>query len=176
MKLIIGAAETSQKGWLSTDIGQLDVTKESDWNRILGDSKADCILSEHVWEHLTLEDSRIANMNVFNFLKPGGRYRIAVPDGLHPDKNYIDYVKPGGHGAGAFDHKILYTYRDLSNELSKCGFQIRLLEYWDEKGDFHYEDWTVEYGKVERSMRFDERNSGGQLKYTSLIIDAIKPD
>jgi predicted SAM-dependent methyltransferase len=175
MKLIIGAAETYHEGWVSTDKSQLDVTKEADWVKILGDSKADKILSEHVWEHLTIEDSRAANQNVFDFLKPGGHYRIAVPDGLHPDQSYIDYVKPGGYGAGAMDHKILYTHATLSEELSKCGFEIKKLEYWDEMGNFHYSPWEVEDGKIERSKRFDDRNSGGALKYTSLIIDAIKP-
>lgn len=174
MKLIIGAADTVQDGWISTDIRDLDVTKESNWINILGLELADNILSEHVWEHLTPEQSDIANKNVFKFLRPGGKYRIAVPDGFHRDPNYIEYVKPGGYGAGAFDHKVLYNYKTLSKSLENSGFVIDLLEYWDENGIFHHNDWDLLEGKIERSMNFDDRNKGGELKYTSLIIDAIK--
>lgn len=174
MKLIIGAAETSQDGWISTDKNQLDVTNRSDWEKITSQGLADRILSEHVWEHLTLEDSRIANRLVFEFLKPGGIYRVAVPDGFHTSPDYIEYVKPGGYGAGAFDHKVLYNYKTLSASLIEAGFEVDLLEYWDEEGNFRHKKWSIQDGKVERSMGFDDRNKGGKLNYTSLIIDAIK--
>ena len=54
-------------------------------------------------------------------------------------------------------------------------FQVRLLEYWDEQGQFHYHDWDENAGFIGRSKRFDTRNQGEKLGFTSLIIDAIKP-
>ncbi len=108
-------------------------------------------------------------------MRSGCRLRIAVPDGFHPDLNYIEYVKPGGTGFGSDDHKVLYNYESLTNILEKAGFQIKLLEYWDEKGEFHFQDWLSADGYVERSRLYDPRNQDGTLSYTSLIIDAIKP-
>jgi predicted SAM-dependent methyltransferase len=94
---------------------------------------------------------------------------------LHPDSAYIDYVRPGGTGVGADDHKILYTYKTMTQRLEKAGFRVKLLEYWDEGGKFHYIDWTDEGGRIKRSRRYDDRNKDGKLGYTSLIVDAVKP-
>jgi predicted SAM-dependent methyltransferase len=132
-------------------------------------------LAEHVWEHLGSRQAIIANANCFEFLRPGGRLRIAVPDGFHPDPAYIEYVRPGGTGAGADDHKVLYNYKLISEELKNVGFEFRLLEYWDENGQFHFQEWSSEDGHISRSKRYDPRNQDGSLTYTSLIVDAIKP-
>jgi predicted SAM-dependent methyltransferase len=101
--------------------------------------------------------------------------RIAVPDGFHPDPDYIEYVRPGGTGAGADDHKVLYNYKLLSEQLRRAGFEVTLLEYWDENGDFHFRPWSSRDGYISRSRDHDERNQNGTLAYTSLIVDAIKP-
>jgi len=160
--------------WFPTDIEALDITKKKDWERFLWFKKLDNISAEHVWEHLTDKDTALANANSFKFLKKDGVLRLAVPDGYHPDKNYIDYVKPGGHGDGADDHKIFYKYKIMKELLESVGFQVNLLEYWDEQGKFHFNEWTDEGGRISRSKRYDERNQAGELKYTSLIVDAIK--
>ena len=62
---------------------------------------------------------------------------MAVPDGLFPDSEYIDFVKPGGVGPSAYDHKVLYSYRTLTKVFESAGFNVELLEYFDEKGDCH---------------------------------------
>ena len=142
--------------------------------KLLGGQKLNNIFAEHVWEHLTEDDTILANKNCYEFLNKNGRLRLAVPDGYHPDKKYIDYVKPGGVGRGAQDHKILYNYQTLKDKLEKTGFKTELLEFWDESGNFHYTDWSIKHGRVSRSKRYDQRNRNGQLNYTSLIIDAIK--
>lgn len=174
-KLIVGSGGTSyDESWLATDIDSLDITRSSDWLRILLFRKIDNILAEHVWEHLTEEQTFLANKNCFRFLKKGGVLRIAVPDGFHPDSNYIEHVRPGGIGPGALDHKILYNYKSMKFRLEEAGFSVVLQEFWDEFGVFHYTDWTDEFGHIQRSRRFDQRNLNGDLRYTSLIVDAIK--
>lgn len=164
----------SDSSWYATDVDLLDITKASDWIKILGFLRLDNIMAEHVWEHLTCSDAALANRNCFKYLKRGGRLRVAVPDGLNPNLDYIEYVKPGGHGPGADDHKVLYNYKSIKDSLEKEGFQVTLLEYWDENAVFHYVDWSDEGGKIMRSRRYDSRNKDGKLRYTSLIIDAIK--
>lgn len=161
--------------WYCTDIDTLDITSSANWRKILFTHRIDNIMAEHVWEHLSDEDSILANKNCYKFLKKNGVLRIAVPDGFHPDKDYIGYVKPGGHGAGAEDHKILYNYISLRDSLVKVGFHVCLLEYWDESGNFHCTNWTDNGGHITRSKRYDPRNQNGSLNYTSLIVDAIKP-
>jgi predicted SAM-dependent methyltransferase len=175
-KFNIGSGGTDiGKDWYATDIDTLDITKKEDWNNLLYFLKLDNIVAEHVWEHLSDKDTELANRNCFRFLKRKGVLRIAVPDGYHPNAAYIEWVRPGGNGPGADDHKILYNYKIMKDRLEKAGFEIRLLEYWDENGDFHFTDWTNEGGYIMRSRRFDKRNSGGELLYTSLIVDAIRP-
>lgn len=162
------------KEWYATDIHTLNITNEREWKKLLYSHRIDNIMAEHVWEHLTEEDTILAIRNCYKYLKKKGNLRLAVPDGFHPDKEYIGYVTPGGNGAGADDHKILYNYLTLKKKLEEFGFKVRLLEYWDEQGNFHFTDWTDEGGHITRSKRYDRRNKNGVLNYTSLIVDALK--
>ncbi len=176
IKLNIGSAGINNDlEWYPTDKENLDITKEEDWQKILSSLRIDNIVAEHVWEHLTQKETELANINCFRYLKKGGILRIAVPDGYNQKKEYIDAVKPGGIGRGASGHRILYNYRTISDYLQRAGFKTELLEYWDELGQFHYKDWGKENGFIIRSKRYDPRNKGSSLEYTSLIIDAIKP-
>src|SRR5688572_15966016 len=108
-KFNIGSGKFEYKdGWLYTDIASLDITKAEEWKRYLKFLKLDNIVSEHVWEHLPEKETAEATRNCYTFLKRGGNLRIAVPDGFHPEKDYIDWVKVGGLGPGADDHQVLY--------------------------------------------------------------------
>ncbi len=174
-KINVGSGNVDfDDSWFSCDIKILDITQKLNWKKILGRHRLTNIFAEHVWEHLSEKDTLLANQNCYMYLKKGGRLRLAVPDGFHPSEEYINYVKPNGIGLGADDHKILYNYISLREALEDVGFQVELLEYWDENGQFHFTNWSNEHGKVKRSKRYDERNSDGKLKYTSLILDAIK--
>ncbi len=175
LKIIVGSAATKQDGWISTNYPLLDLTNASTFAALFDAGSVSNILAEHVWEHLSLEDGAKACRNCFQYLKRGGVLRIAVPDGFHPDAAYIAHVRPGGCGPGADDHKVLYNYQTLSTLLEKAGFKIRILEWFDEQGSFHQEDWSTEGGLVVRSTRFDPRNKVNHTAYTSLIIDAGKP-
>lgn len=176
LKLNIGSAGINNNSeWYPTDKDSLDITKEEDWQKVLFSLRLDNIVAEHVWEHLSPEEVDLTNANCFKYLKSGGILRIAVPDGYNPDKKYTESVKPYGTGKGACDHKMLYNYKILSGKLQKAGFEIKLLEYWDENAQFHYENWSNENGFIIRSRLYDPRNKDGSLKYTSLIIDATKP-
>lgn len=175
LKIIVGANQTFQKGWISTNQSYLDLLCKQDWEHLFGDKKITNIVAEHVWEHLTFEQGLLAAKNCYERLKDGGRLRIAVPDGNHPNPYYIKWVKPGGYGDAADDHKELYTYSKLEKLLKEAGFsQIKKLEYFDEIGNFHYVDWKNEDGYIKRSRENDPRNWNNKEVYTSLIIDAIK--
>jgi predicted SAM-dependent methyltransferase len=175
-KFNIGSAGINpDDSWYATDINSLNITINEDWLKLLFFVKLDNIMAEHVWEHLTDQHTALANVNCFKYLKRGGVLRLAVPDGYHPDPSYIEWVRPGGNGPGADDHKVLYNYKLMRQRLEAVGFKVNLLEYWDEEGKFHYTDWSDEGGRISRSRRYDRRNQEGKLNYTSLIVDAIKP-
>lgn len=173
-RIVIGASGISEPGWIPTEVEYLDLLKPRDWSRHFSPGSIDAIVAEHVWEHLTREEGILAAELCFQYLKKGGHLRAAVPDGLHPDPEYLQYVKPGGVGAGADDHKILYTYRAFREIFKLAGFSVDLLEYFDEGGEFHYKEWEPFDGMIHRSKRFDQRNAGGTLSYTSVILDARK--
>lgn len=81
-----------------------------------------------------------------------------------------------GKGDGAEDHKILYTWEVLEPMLASVGFDVKRLEYFDRSGTFHGSEWDPHLGMVRRSARFDPRNKSGELRYTSIIFDAMKPE
>lgn len=174
LKIIIGASGTHQRGWFSTEENWLNLLKPAHWERLFRPNSLDAILAEHVWEHLTKEEALIAAQTCFRHLRSGGYLRVAVPDGLHPNSRYIEWVKVNGCGRGADDHKVLYTFKSLSQLFESVGFKVNLLEYFDEKGEFHEADWNPEDGRVMRSLRFDSRNQDGIPVYTSIILDAIR--
>jgi len=174
-RIVLGGVPQELSGWSVTNRDVLDVTVREDFARYWEPGTRKAFFAEHVWEHLEEWQAIRANANCFEFLKPGGRLRLAVPDGLHPEALYIENVRPGGTGAGAEDHKVLYTYRTLLAGLSRVGFDVELLEYWDEAGSFHCRQWSDHGGRVNRSSRFDRRNVISPLSYTSLIVDAVKP-
>ncbi|WP_225218731.1 class I SAM-dependent methyltransferase [Fictibacillus norfolkensis] len=179
MKVVIGAGEyNNNPNWLQTQESELNLLKRSDWERKFSGESLQAILAEHVWEHLTLEEGVEAAKICFDFLKPGGHIRCAIPDGFFPDKDYQMGVQIGGPGPKdhpAASHKIVHNYKTITSMFRKAGFSVTLLEYFDEKGDFHTQNWDESEGFIYRSMRFDHRNQNGKLGFVSLIVDAKKP-
>ena len=176
IRLVIGASGVCKRGWARSEVEYLDITKEADWSRFFQPQSITAMLAEHVWEHLTPADALKGASLCYKYLKAGGYLRVGVPDGLHPDPSYIQHVKPGGTGPGAYDHKRLFTHETLSEQFQSAGFTVELLEYYDEAGAFHFKNWNPSDGLVHRSKRYDRRNGGTRLNYTSIILDARKVD
>lgn len=174
INVVVGAGGTKFKGWFSTDVSTLDLTKESDFRKYFKKKKISKVLAEHVLEHLGQEDLDKMLVNFFKYSEKSVNIRIAVPDGFHPDIKYIESVKPDGTGAGAKDHKNLFTYKSLGELFGRYGFKTNPIEYWDENKNFHTIYSNDNKGFVERSMVNDDRNNAGNPNYTSLIIDFTK--
>ena len=177
IRIIVGAASQSYPGWISTQEGDLNLLKREDWEQSFKNNKIDRIVAEHVWEHLDEAEGRLAARICFDFLKPGGVIRCAVPDGYFPNEEYqkmiqIGFPKPTAYPAA--QHKIVYNYHLLKEVFKDAGFAVDVLEYCDEEGSFHFKDWNPADGFIYRSKRFDHRNKNGALKMVSLIIDARK--
>lgn len=176
LKIVLGAGDVWYgHEWVATNQEDLDILEGMSWQFFLGDNLADVICAEHVWEHFTRDQAHVGICNAFNFLKPGGTFRVAVPDGYFPNPAYIDAVRPGGTGHGADDHKMLWNHESMFEALYKFPFsKINRLEWWDRDGIFHCEPWDTSKGKINRSIIYDERNKSGDINYTSLIMDAVK--
>jgi predicted SAM-dependent methyltransferase len=176
VRIIIGAGGIRpEKGWIPTNLQYLNLLVDEDWRRAFGNQRLDAIFAEHVWEHLTPADAKAGAAQCYKYLAPGGNLRIAVPDGYHPDPDYIEFVRPGGPGPGAYDHKVLYTYDTLRAMLESVGFHVELLEYYDAEGNFHHSAWDPARGRVRRCQGSTERKADGSIMhYTSLIVDARK--
>lgn len=199
VRVIVGSGGIqTQKGWLTTDIDQLNIVEDASWQRLFQPSTIDRILAEHVLEHLTLRDLKTALENAHRFLKPGGWLRAAVPDAFHPSRYYYNLVKPGGWET-PYEHMLLLDYEMLSRIGREIGFRVRLLEYFDENGLFHIADYDSEDGIVQRCARNNiglntsdnevmnqfyssipdhlrQQFLDRRMTYTSLIVDLIKPE
>lgn len=178
MKLILGAGATAYDGWTPTQINELNLLHAEDFRAVLGEERAEAMLAEHLWEHLSFEEGILAAQHCFTYLQPGGWLRAAVPDGCFRNPVFQNMIQIGGPGPAdhpAASHKIVYDYRRFQAVFTAAGFEVELLEYCDENGDFHYRHWNDADGHIGRSFRYDTRNSMAGLGMVSIIIDAHKP-
>lgn len=178
LRVIIGAGEQRWEGWIPTHKEQLDLLRPNDWAESFSIGSIDALLCEHVWEHLTEEEGRAAARLCFAFLKPGGYLRCAVPDANFPDAAYQAMVQVGGPGPRdhpAADHKMVYGWQCFVAVFESAGFEVELLEWCDEQGNFHHRPWSPDDGPIYRSLHSDHRNRDGTLGFVSLILDARKP-
>lgn len=171
VRLVVGAGGTEFEGWIDTDLPYMNILLAGDWRAIANPGQIDRILAEHVIEHLTVGQFRQFLRVVRPYLASDGRIRIAVPDGNHPDPEYIKHVEPNGTGPGATDHKVLYTSQLITKILEEEAYEYRLLEYYDLQHQFHKVDWDRADGPISRSADYDPRNHAKPLSYTSLIVD-----
>jgi predicted SAM-dependent methyltransferase len=186
MKVIIGAGNTTQNGWLALQHKDLDIRSFQQWQRLFRPNSLKAVLSEHVLEHLDLSENSATARNVHTFLQCNGYWRIAVPDGFHPSENYMSWTAPDSVGEKFLsifrdkdepDHKLIWNYKTLSQFLSKHGFKVILREYFDEKGILHKSDLNEADGKIWRcaGSHWSEFLSNViNAPYTSLIVDAVK--
>ena len=131
----------------------------------------DRLLAEHILEHLSETEGRIAVGESYRYLKRGGLFRLAVPDGNRRDAAYLAEVSPPRAG-----HQVLYNVDTFTSLLKSIGFVVMPLEYFDDHEQFHAHPWDECDGYIQRSIRFDtqEEFRRGHMCYTSLIVDARK--
>ncbi|KAB2443940.1 SAM-dependent methyltransferase [Bacillus luti] len=178
MKVVVAAgAFNNNPGWIQTQEDDLNLLVETMWEERFEHNSISAILAEHVWEHLTFEEGVKAASICYKFLKPSGHIRCGVPDAFFQDETYQNIVQVGGPGPKdhpAASHKIVYNYKTLMEMFEAAGFEVVLLEYCDENGQFYYNESDANDGVIFRSKRYDPRNQGDKLGCPSLIVDAIK--
>ncbi len=117
---------------------------------------ASCIYCSHVLEHLTLQEFRIAVRNTFLYLRPGGIFRLVVPDLKAIATRYVEGAS--SQAAGTFlresmlgkeaipsgirgllrsmfsrsSHLWMWDYPSMSAELTAAGFvEVRRAQFHD---------------------------------------------
>jgi len=114
------------------------------------------VYCSHVLEHLSLNDFRVALKNTFNILKPGGVFRLVVPDLEILAKNYVNSQssdasiqfiekshlgrenRVGSFGGflkewlGGSHHLWMWDFKGVIQELNEVGFaEARKAEFND---------------------------------------------
>jgi hypothetical protein len=117
---------------------------------------ASCIYCSHVLEHLTLQDFRIAIRNTFLYLRPGGTFRLVLPDLQALANKYLERADAQAAGTfmresflgretrqdgikgllrtmfGRSEHLWMWDYQSISAELKGAGFvEIRRAQFHD---------------------------------------------
>ncbi|WP_305927555.1 class I SAM-dependent methyltransferase [Bacillus mycoides] len=178
IKVVVGAGVfNNNPGWVQTQEDELNLLDNTTWEERFEYNSISAILAEHVWEHLTFEEGVKAAEICYKFLKPAGHIRCGVPDAFFRDEAYQNIVQIGGPGPKdhpAASHKIVHNYKTLTKMFEIAEFEVVLLEYCDENGQFYYTEWDANDGVIFRSKRYDSRNQGDKLGFPSLIVDAIK--
>jgi SAM-dependent methyltransferase len=110
------------------------------------DGSASAVYCSHVLEHLALNEFRITLSHVFRYLKPGGVFRLVVPDLEHIAKAYVASDCPDAAIAfmreahlgephknrglgdkakalfGRSQHLTMWDYKGMAAELERAGF------------------------------------------------------
>ena len=176
IRLALGSESHCTDGWIHAGCNQLDLVNPASWSCFFQKSSVDAMLADHVWEHLSEKEGRTAARNCFQFLRPGGYLRVAVPDGFHPSQTACEQVREESSVSRTAADCLLYNHRSFADMFLAAGFQVRLIEFFDREGAFHSNHWDVSKGLVQRTLLFDERNITQPYAYTSLVLDAFKPD
>ncbi len=179
VQLILGAALTSNKNWISTNEEWFDITNSFHWERLF--NKKILIkraLAEHVFEHLTEKEMGIALKFIYDHLVFNGTLRIAVPDGNNPNPSYRINTGINGIGADASDHKQFIKFEHLKSELEKVGFKCFIREGYTANGELINQKLNPELGHIMRSRKtnFESFKEGWNFvdANSSLIVDAHK--
>jgi predicted SAM-dependent methyltransferase len=178
LKIILGAATTYQKGWLSTNEQWFDIRYENNWKKLFKKKGLiSNLMAEHVFEHLTYDELDNTLNHANHYLKKGGKLRFAVPDGYNPSEEYIKNVNINGIGADAQDHKQLLNIDILNKLLIRNNFSCNILEGYKNneliQNKFNDFDGFIIRTRKRKNINLDPDwffdDSG-----TSLIVDAIK--
>lgn len=189
IKLVVGASGDRYPGWISTEESYFDITNEDHWDKYfhydqpVWNEKTEKwesepmpvisrILAEHVFEHLDEIAIEHTLKLMHKYLVIGGRIRIAMPDPLHTNKKYLEYIRDPIH-----NHITELSAIQLARKIKAAGFEnVQIKEGFNDAGFFNVSTWYRVDGYVKRSFWYDARNMlmDDGILWTSVIVDGIK--
>ena len=156
MKLHLGCGKKNILGWTNIDAFsehadmKIDIKNLSDH---FNNNSIDEVYACHVFEHFGRHEYSNIFKSIFGLLKPGGVFRISVPD-FHACATYycetldIDSIYGALYGGqiNEFDyHKWCFTYDSLKNNLEELGFKDIKRYDWKTTEHAHQFDWASDY-------------------------------
>jgi len=191
MKIIIGAGGTTQAGWTSFEFNDLDIRRRDNWLRLFQPGTVEAVLAEHVLEHLNPDEAAAAARNIYEFLRPGGYWRIAVPDAYNPDPRYHEWSSPTGRFQSVwqpffYDQKVhpahnqFFSIDSLTLLLDSAGFNVKPLEWFDRGGQFQQKYLWPSPMTAGQIYRANGTQHVASMRFVlpfdniSLIVDAVK--
>jgi predicted SAM-dependent methyltransferase len=138
----------------------------------LPDNSVDRIHSEDCFEHIEIIKHPTILKELYRILKPGGLFRLAVPDYMNPKDRFC--LEKGLDPRNNL-HITLTTYNLLKPVLEDSPFNVKYLHYWKNENEFIQNNIDYTKGYIKRTPDNDERNKGDNKLYvTSLVCDLTK--
>ena len=134
---------------------------------------ADGIYCSHILEHLAFDEFQVTLRNVFQYLKPGGLFRLVLPDLEFIVKQYMESDDPeaaihmmkemgqkralrGLKSAlqllfGRSRHLWMWDYKAMAHELQRAGFVNIRRAYFNDSADPRFKE-VEDWGRWENSL------------------------
>jgi len=110
----------------------------------VSENSCDCVYCSHVLEHLSLEDFRLALQNTFDILKPGGLFRLVMPD-LEYLINDYNIMKNEGNPAASI---VFLEKSILGKQFRRKGFKGFLTSFLGNSNHL----WLWDYASVKLEL------------------------
>lgn len=174
LKVNIGCGPFKAEGWLNVDLDKsADLQTDIRYGLPFSDGSCRFIFSEHVFEHLDLEELRKLLADCYRVLEPGGAIRIIMPNLAcliraysENDREFVQAVMNEDITCTAFinrifyhpTHRYIHDFESISSILKEAGF-------------------TKIYHSSYKNSLFPELNIDSDLphrKLDSLYVEAVR--
>lgn len=188
---IPNSEEYNKEGIVGLSITQADyrtIRHDITQGFLLDDNTVDIFQAEDVFEHIEYEKLVNVINEIYRVLKPGGLFRLSVPDyrcDVLYERSFYDYTgriifdKEGG---GDFrDGKVVDgghvwfpTYETVKKLIDESMFNIyKFYHYYDEDGKSITENIDYSIGYIKRTPDHDERVCN-PYRAMSIVCDCVK--
>lgn len=168
LMVYLGSARLGQPGFIAVPYEveypeHLDVTNATHYKEFFCKGSVDVFFTEHTFEHIPEELHQVAFRIMYEYLKPGGLVRTAVP--TFPDRKYF----PDFNGSDLdreHGHVAFPSERTMTESLRAAGFtdieaveQVPYIPGEDGGRAVITRPYDSCMGRVQRSIRHDPRNA-----------------
>lgn len=166
VKLHLGCGRRVMDGWVNVDCFSapgIDLIWDLRQPLPLKDGAAQLLYSEHVIEHLYFDEARGFLAECFRLLKPGGRFRLGMPDAEIYYRAYVE-GKP----------EFFASLAHLGGSTEALDTPNRVINHMFRMGGHHFFAWDFETLKKElerAGFTGVEKSKSGHASIPELCLD-----